>query len=155
MGILPLSAGLLISMAIRKDHSFGIRTYLHPDSKELDCKALSDKQIRLIRQARLDYEKINLLINEKYPDISKEEPGELLSSIEEARGFGYYKPELEQVYRGWATDEALIEALRLATEKAEYDGIKPTVTIETPLDFGIKGGTGYVIPKDLKSILMD
>lgn len=137
MGVLEITPGLLISMAIRLDHSFGLRNNNPFWGNEETAEEHADRQIKLIREVALSYKKIKSLINETTWDY-KRSTVEDRQLAEEMTCTGYYKPDLELVYRGWATDDALLEALRIAREKPEFDGPKPSVTFTDTTGVDIK-----------------
>lgn len=88
---LPISPGLLISMAIRHDHSFGMQ-FQH---------GLEEKQINLIYKMAELYK-----IREDLTDRQL---------LEEITGEGFYSFEREHIYREWATPAAFTVAADLAT----------------------------------------
>lgn len=122
MNILPLTAGLLISMAKRYDHSFGF----NPASMVIfsSGETLIDKQIRLIRTAATYYKNLE---NSREGEIYKDPFSNQL--LEEMTGEGFYKPELEDDYKSKATRAALNEAEQIANAVVTFDGPQPTITM--------------------------
>lgn len=89
---LPLTPGLLISMSIRNDHSFGMLNNLFDSANH---ESLADKQTKLISQSFNEY--------------SAYIGGEQIQGQrqEELEGNGFYAPERENQYRNWCQPEAL------------------------------------------------
>ena len=89
---LPLTPGLLVSMSIRNDHSFGV---LHDLFDSNDHESLADKQTKLISQSFNEY--------------SAYVRGEQIQGQrqEELEGNGFYTPERENQYRNSCQPEAL------------------------------------------------
>lgn len=126
-GILPATAGLLISIAARIDSLFvnGPHSARLEADRQVQYKHISDWQILRLREARMLYQNCSKLIE---TGIERMRTKNEEFAIEEMLGKGYYKPINELIFRSWAKDEALLEAVRLATEKPELDGPKPTLT---------------------------
>lgn len=91
MNILPLTPGLLISMALRDDHSFGI--LMQP----FETGTLEAKQKKRISEAF---------------EIYKAGGADNRQLIEEMTGQGFYRLDLEGSYQNMATAEALNHAIR-------------------------------------------
>ena len=125
MGILPLTPGLLISMAIRYDHSFGF----HTGSLMMfsDGETLIDKQIKLIREAATCYHRLKGLYEAEW--VSKSLAGTDLQLFEEMTGEGFYQPDREEGYCNAATIAALREAKQLAEDQVSFDGPAPVLTV--------------------------
>lgn len=98
--LLPLTPGLLISMAVRTDHSFGIPNIWGSLVPSNPC-ALEDKQIALIEKSFSEYG----VYAAGQPIQSQRQ--------EELTGKGFYSPEREAAYCGTATPSALLRAQQL------------------------------------------
>lgn len=97
----PLTPGLLISMAIRNDHSFGIWM----EGFEFEHSTLEEKQIALLREM-LEYYRRGQQLSEC---ASRTET----QLWEEISGEGFYRPDRENWYQGSAMPAARLEAVRL------------------------------------------
>lgn len=100
--ILPLTPGLLISMAMRLDHSFGISMGM------FEKEDLSTKQVNRLNDV-IPYYRRRL-------QITNSATGTDAQLGEEVSGRGFYKPDREDWYQGMATPEGLAEAVRLCEE---------------------------------------
>lgn len=101
--ILPLTPGLLISMAIRNDHSFGF----HMGSFETGT--LEEKQIRLIDRSYQEY-------------LTYENGGEIQNQrLEELTGEGFYRPEREKGYLANALPKVRDHAIKLCQRSPKAD----------------------------------
>ena len=101
--MLPLTPGLLISMAIRFDHSFGILMGLFDSFTSLE-----KKQIALLHDVMVHYRRGHALSNYRM--------GTEAQLWEEMTGAGFYRPEKESSYRASAEPAALLVAERLVRE---------------------------------------
>lgn len=95
MNKLPISPGLLISMAIRFDHSFGVHAGVF-DTYE----TLEEKQVSLLD------------LMAKFYSGLETTGGQIM---EEMTGEGFYSFDKEHVYRNIPTLEGLEKAVELAT----------------------------------------
>lgn len=126
----PISAGLLISIAIRNRHDFGLIG--------------ADAQLLCVREAALSYYKVSKII-ESNKTVSYH--GNDLRTFEEITGRGYYRPDIELVYRSWCKDEGLLEAIKLSKEEPVFPEEPRTPFTDLIFDggwggdrFGIKPG---------------
>jgi hypothetical protein len=101
--ILPLTPGLLVSMAIRYDHSFGILMGAFDSYTDL-----SEKQIMLLRAVMVYYR--------CGQELSNYATGTHAQLWEEMTGVGFYRPEKESAYQASAQPAALLEAVRIVKE---------------------------------------
>lgn len=104
--ILPLTPGLLISIALRHDHSFGISM----GSFER-YSGLAEKQITLLGVA-MEYYK-------RGQELSTYAMGGEAQLWEEMTGVGFYHRDREDAYTAMALPESLREAERLVGEYHE------------------------------------
>lgn len=104
--ILPLTPGLLISMAIRYDHSFGI--LMEPFDRWAGFGNLDNKQVNLLNDVMTHYK--------RGQELSNYSIGIEAQLWEEMTGVGFYRPEREESYQASAEPAALVEAERLIVE---------------------------------------
>lgn len=97
MNIFEVTPGLLISMAIRYDHSFGMEDWFGVSEK--NKRPLYEKQINIL---------------DKVAEIYRADGNEDVQLIEEMTGSGFYRPELEGSYINMATPEGRGRAAALA-----------------------------------------
>lgn len=97
MNIFEVTPGLLISMAIRYDHSFGME----------DWFAISAKNKRPLYEKQID-------ILDKVAEIYRADGNGDVQLIEEMTGEGFYRPDLESSYVNMATPEGRGRASWLA-----------------------------------------
>ncbi len=103
--IFPITPGLLISMAMRLDHSFGVSLGIFEDED------LPTKQVKLLNEV-IPYYRRRL-------QITNSATGTDAQLGEEISGQGFYRPEREDQYQGMATPEGLAEAVRLSEEYSD------------------------------------
>jgi hypothetical protein len=103
--IFPLTPGLLISMAMRLDHSFGISMGMFEDED------LPTKQVNRLNDV-IPYYRRRL-------QITNSATGTDAQLGEEISGQGFYQPGREDQYQGMATPEGLAEAVRLCEEYSD------------------------------------
>lgn len=124
MGILPLTAGLLISMAIRHDHGFGLAPQFFPGT--VSKETLATKQIKLIRKMRLAYDQLAEEVN----DVDDPPALADVQLWEEVVGKGYYRAALDSQYLDYATPEGRREAIDLASQVVSFRGPLPIFDME-------------------------
>ncbi len=103
----PLTPGLLISMGIRYDHSFGISMGMFDAHSSLESK-----QIDILNKV-LEY------YSRRHEIANSAKPGTETQLLEEMTGTGFYSPEREDWYRETATASGLAEAHRLVESYSE------------------------------------
>ena len=104
--ILPLTPGLLISMAIRYDHSFGILMGYFDSHK-----TLVSKQCQILDDVMVYYR--------RGQELSNYAMGTEAQLWEEMTGAGFYHPDRESSYQASAEPFALERAVRYVKE---YEG---------------------------------
>jgi hypothetical protein len=131
MGILPCTPGLLVSMAIRKDHSFGLDPkYMMLFYDKENVIPREHRQIKMIRDAKLFYDQVasnrtHLLteLREVHRDLCAEMHGE-----------GRYRTEGEEGWLTLAHADAQREAIQLCTDVVSFQGPLPTFDMEDGFD---------------------
>lgn len=109
----PLTPGLLISMSIRTDHSFGTTMF---EWSGIPGPPLEEKQINLISGCF-----------EEYKNHVAGLPVQV-QRLEEIQGEGFYRPELEEQYCNWASRDALNYAEGLVKAYRLIEGLEPPLS---------------------------